>query len=111
MSFEELLQEHIKALNENTKALVAYTNALNAETKTTIDVEHTKDSACKFCGITYKTMQSFLESGVVNPSRRAGGKREYFKEKDLVALCENKRLYSGEYGALKNNPRSLYYAG
>lgn len=111
MSFEELLQEHIKALNENTKALVAYTNALNAETKTTIDVEHTKDSACKFCGITYKTMQSFLESGVVNPSRRAGGKREYFKEKDLVALCENKRLYSGEYGALKNNPRSLYYVG
>lgn len=108
MSLEELLQEHIKALNENTKALVAYTNALNAESKS-ISVEHTKDSACKFCGVAYKTIQSFVESGILTPSRRPKGKREYFKESDLVALCETKKLYAGDYGALRNNPRSLYY--
>ena len=108
MSFEELLQEHIKALNENTKALVAYTNALSIENKS-IGVEHTKDSACKFCGVTYKTMQSYVESGVLTPSRRPNGKREYFKESDLVALCDSKKLFAGDYGALRNNPRSLYY--
>lgn len=110
MSFEELLQEHTKALRENTKALIEYTKALNAEQKE-IDVEHTKDSACKFCGITYKTMQGYLENGMITPVRRKHGKREYFKEKDLVALCEMKKLYSGDYGGLKDNPRSLYYAG
>ena len=110
MSFEELLQEHIKALNENTKALVAYTNALNVENKT-IEVEHTKDSACRFCGITYKTMQNHIERGDINPCRRKGGKREYFKEKDLVNLCETKQLYSGDYGGLRKNPRSMYYIG
>ena len=108
MSLEELLQEHIKALNENTKAIVAYTNALNVENKT-IEVEHTKDSACKFCGITYKTIQGYIEEGSIIPSRRKNGKREFFKEKDLVNLCETKKLYSGDYGAMKGNPRSLYY--
>lgn len=108
MSLEQLLVEHIKALNENTRAIVAYTNALNLENKT-IEVEHTKDSACKFCGITYKTMQIYTESGLVASYRRKNGKREYFKEKDLVALCESKKLYSGEYGMMKENPRSMYY--
>ena len=102
------MQEHIKALNENTKALVAHTNALNIENKS-IAVEHTKNSACKFCGITYKTMQSYLESGLLAVSRRPHGKREYFKESDLVALCDAHKLYAGDYGALRNNPRSLYY--
>ena len=35
--------------------------------------------------------------------------REFFKEKDLVNLCETKKLYSGDYGEMKGNPRSLYY--
>ena len=108
MSFEELIQEQIKALNENTKALQAYTNALNIESKT-IDVEHTKDSACKFCGVTYKTLSNHIDAGLLSPLRKPNGKREYFKEKDLVILCETKHLYSGEYGAMKKNPRSLYY--
>jgi hypothetical protein len=108
MSFEELLQEHIKALNENTKALVAHTNALNVENKS-IAVEHTKDSACKFCGVTYKTMQHYIECGNIVPSRKPKGKREYFKESDLVALCDAKKLYAGDYGQLRSNPRSLYY--
>ena len=110
MSLEELLQEHIKALNENTRAIVAYTKALNAENKT-IDVEHTKDSACKFCGVTYKTLTTHVENGLLVASRKQKGRREYFKEKDLVALCEAKKLYSGDYGEMKQNPRSLYYAG
>lgn len=109
MSFEELLQEHIKALNENTKAIIAYTNALNAEQGSALEVEHTKFSACKFCGISYKTMQGFLESGVVASCRKSKGRREYFKESALVALCESKRLFSGDYGELKQNPRSMYY--
>lgn len=108
MSFEELLQEHIKALQENTKALNAYTRALNIDNKV-IDVEHTKDSACKFCGITYKTMCSYIAEGLVIPIRRKTGKREFFKETDLVALCNTKRLYDGEYGALRNDPKSLYF--
>lgn len=109
MSLEELLQEHIKALNENTKALVAYTNAVRNEVRA-VDVEHTKDSACRFCGITYKTLQAFSDSGQITPYHRQNGKREYFKETDLVGLCESKRLYSGEYGEAKNNPASVYYA-
>ena len=109
MSFEELLQEHIKALNENTKALRAYTNALNIESKT-IEVEHTKISACDFCGITYKTIDTYVASGLIKPSRKPNGKREYFKEKDLVALCETKKLYTGDYGAMRQNPKSLYYS-
>lgn len=96
MSFEELLQEHIKALNENTKALKEYTKALGAERS--IEVEHTKDSACKFCGVSYKTMQTYLESGLISAIRRKNGKREYFKENDLIALCEAKKLYAGDYG-------------
>lgn len=110
MSLEELMKEHIKALNENTKALVAYTNALNYENKI-VEVEHTKDSACRFCGITYKTMQGYLESGAINASRRKTGKREYFLEKDLVILCETKQLFAGDYGKMKESPRSHYYAG
>ena len=97
MSFEELLQEHIKALNENTKALKAYTNAVNADARK-VEIEHTKNSACKFCGITYKTMQTYIENGLIVPARRKKGKREYFMEKDLIALCEAKKLYAGEYG-------------
>ena len=110
MSFEELIQEQIKALNENTKALVAYTRALNIEKKN-IDVEHTQKSACNFCGVTTKTFQNFIEDGSIIPSRRRTGTREYFKENDLVILCETKKLYGGEYGELRNNPTSLYYAG
>lgn len=102
MSFEELLQEHIRALDENTKAIRAYTNAVTLDAKT-IDTEHTKDSACKFCGITYKTMQSYLENGTIKPCRRKGGKREYFMERDLVLLCESKKLFSGEYGRVRVN--------
>ena len=96
MSFEELLQEHIKALNENTKALKDYTKALG--TGADIGVEHTKNSACKFCGISYKTMQIYLESGLITAIRRKNGRREYFKESDLIALCEAKKLYTGDYG-------------
>ena len=33
MALEEILQEHIKALNENTRAIIAYTNALSKENK------------------------------------------------------------------------------
>lgn len=108
MSFEELLQEHIKALNENTKALHAHTKALNNEGKT-IEVEHTKDSACKFCGITYKTLQTYIAEGLIIPSRRKNGRREYFKEKELVAICNAKKLYNGDYGALRNDPKSAYF--
>lgn len=108
MSFEDLLQEHIRALNENTKALVAYTNALQVD-KRNIEIEHTKDSACRFCGITYKTLQTYLENGLITPCRRKKGKREYFKEKDLVVLCDTKKLYEGEYGELITNPKSMYY--
>lgn len=108
MSFEELLQEHIKALNENTKALNAYTKAMTTGSRE-VDVEHTKDSACKFCGISYKTLQRYLADGLINPSRRKTGNREYFKENDLVALCNTKSLYSGDYGALRNDPRSAYF--
>ena len=102
------MQEHIKALNENTKALREYTNALNVENKV-IDVEHTKDSACKFCGITYKTLLTHIESGLLIPSRKRDKKREYFKERDLVVLCETKKLYTGDYGQMRSNPRSPYY--
>ena len=108
MSFEELLQEHIKALNENTKALQAFTNAQKIESKT-IEVEHTKHSACRFCGVTYKTLNNHIDAGLLNPLRKPNGTREYFKEKDLVTLCETKHLYTGDYGAMKKNPRSLYY--
>ena len=100
MSFEELLQEHIKALNENTEAIKAYTKAINNNANT-IDVEHTKDSAQKFCGVTYKTLQMYLESGLLPSHRRKNGIREYFKEKDLIALCEAQNLYAGEYGTMK----------
>lgn len=109
MSLEDLLQEHIKALNENTKALVAHTKALRSDNP--IDVEHTKDSACKFCGITYKTLQSCIDNGLITPSRKLKGTREYFKENDLAALCEAKRFYGGEYGDMKSNPKSAYFAG
>lgn len=110
MSFEELLQEHIKALNENTKALNAYTKALNNEHECTdIEVQHTKDSACKFCGISYKTLQNYVAEGLVQPSRKKAGKREYFKESNLVTLCNAKKLYDGEYGALRNDPKSAYF--
>ena len=97
MSFEELLQEHIKALNENTKALNAYTKALGG-VPASIDIEHTKNSACSFCGITYKTLQTYVAEGLVTPSRRRQGKREFFKESDLIMLCESKKLYTGDYG-------------
>ena len=102
MSLEDLLQEHIKALHENTQAIKAYTKALQDEGKT-IEVEHTKDSACRFCGITYKTLQSYLENGMITPSRRKDGRREYFKQKDLIALCESQSLFSGEYGKSKQS--------
>jgi hypothetical protein len=104
MSFEELLHEHIKALNENTKALKAYASAVGAEQRS-IDIEHTKQSACRFCGITHKTMQNLIESGAIVPCRRRNGRREFFKESDLVALCETKRLFSGEYGEKRANPK------
>ena len=110
MSFEELIQEHIKALNENTQAIRAYTRALNSD-NVSIEVEHTKDSACRFCGITYKTLQTYQESGLLSSTRRKAGKREYYKEKDLVALCESKKLDAGDYGHLKNTPKSPYYVG
>lgn len=109
MSFEELLQEHIKALNENTRAIKAYTKALSIEQKV-VDIEHTKDSACKFCGITYKTIQSYIENGMIAPIIRKGGKKGWFKERDLVALCEAQKLFSGDYGRLREDPSSLYYA-
>lgn len=108
MSLEQLLQEHIKALNENTKALVAYTKALNGDAKT-IEIEHTKVSACEFCGITYKTLQTYVAEGLITPSRRRTGNREYFKEKDLVALCNAKKLYDGDYGEMRSNPKSAYF--
>ena len=110
MALEEILQEHIKALNENTRAIIAYTNALSKENKSP-EVEHTKESACKFCGVTYKTFQNFIEDGSVIPSRRKHGKREFFRENELVILCESKGLFSGVYGELKTSPRSAYYAG
>lgn len=108
MSFEEVMVEHIKALKENTKALIAYTNAVKSDTRTA-EVEHTKSSACTFCGITYKTFDRYVTSGLVTPRRRKKGKREYFMEKDLVLLCEAKKLFNGDYGNLKSNPTSLYY--
>lgn len=100
MSFEQLLQEHIKALRENTKALREYTASLKKE-DCSVTIEHSKSSACAFCGITYKTLQSYQESGLITPVRRRGGSREYFRENDLVALCEGMKLYSGEYGLNK----------
>lgn len=110
MSLEELMLEHIKALNENTRAIVAYTKALTTEQKM-VAVEHTARSACQFCGITFKTFKLYMDEGSIIPARRKNGKREYFKENDLVVLCESKKLYAGEYGLMKANPRSLYYAG
>lgn len=110
MSFEELMQEHIKALRENTNAIIAYTKAVNTEANNGIEVEHTKDSACRFCGVTYKTLQFFIESGLIIPCRRKNRTREYFKEKDLVNLCETKQLYSGDYGKFKEDPTSRYYS-
>lgn len=109
MSFEELLQEHINALRENTKALVAYTKAMRDE-PSEVEVEHTKDSACKFCGVSYKTLQTYIENGLITPCRRKKGIREYFREKDLISLCESKKLYTGEYGAIKNQ-KSFCYGG
>lgn len=97
MSFEDLMQEHIKALRENTKAIIDYTKAINAKQKS-IDTEHSKESACRFCGITYKTMQSYIQNGMITPVIRKGGKREWFKESELQALCEAQRLYTGDYG-------------
>ena len=101
------MQEHIKALNENTKAIKAYTKAVLSDMKQ-VDVEYTKDAACKFCGITYKTLQSFSESGLITPIRRKNGRREYFKESELVSLCESKKLYLGDYGTIKSDPASPY---
>ena len=100
--------EHIKALNENTRALVEHTKALNIEQKN-VETEHTKVSACSFCGITYKTMQMYIENGMISPVIRKDGKREYFKENDLVALCNAQKLYSGDYGQMRENPRSMYF--
>lgn len=111
MALEEILQEHIKALNENTRAIVAYTNALLGKEDKSPKVEHTKNSACRFCGVTYKTFQNFIEDGSVIPSRREHGKREFFRENELVILCESKGLFGGVYGELKTSPRSAYYAG
>lgn len=109
MSFEELMVEHIKALRENTKAIREYTKAVAAETNPEINVEHTANSACSFCGIGFKTLKSHVANGLITPVRKKDGTREYFKEKDLVALCETKNLYSGEYGSMKKNPQSQYY--
>ena len=102
MSFEELLQEHIKALHENTKALNAHTNALQGNGHQATDIEYTKRSACGFCGITYKTFQNCIANGDIVPRMRKSGKREFFKESDLIVLCESKRFYSGEYGERRN---------
>ena len=110
MALEEILQEHIKALNENTRAIVAYTNALRKEHNSP-EIEHTKKSACAFCGVSYKTFQNFIEDGAIIPSRRKCGKKEYFRENELVILCEQKGLFSGTYGDLKVSPRSSYYVG
>ena len=101
MSLEELLQEHIKALRENTEALNIYTRTLQ-EDKRAIDVEYTKNSACSFCGITYKTMQNLIANGDITPRMRKGGRREFFKESDLIALCEAKKFYAGEYGGRRS---------
>ena len=100
--------EHIKALNENTRALVAHTKALNIEQKG-IDTEHNSVSACKFCGITFKTLKSYVANGMISPLIRKGGKREWYKESDLVALCDAQKLYSGEYGQMRENPASMYF--
>lgn len=108
MSFEEIMQEHIKALNENTKAIQAYTQALNASEKVA-DVEHTKESAYRFCGVSYKTFNRYVIDGSIIPCRRTSGSREFFRERDLVALCESKQLYGGQYGNMKSDPRSRYY--
>lgn len=97
MSFEEIMIEHTKALKENTKALREYTKALGLEQKT-IDIEHSNASACRFCGITFKTMKSYVANGMISPVIRKGGKREWFKESELIALCEAQKLYSGDYG-------------
>ena len=110
MSFEEVMQEHIKALQENTKALINYTKAMQGDTRR-VEIEHTKFSACKFCGISYKTMQIYLENGFITAYRKRKGTREYFMEKDLVNLCESKKLFTGNYGSLRNNPRSMYFGG
>jgi hypothetical protein len=108
MSFEEVMQEHIKALQENTKALKEYTKAMQTDTRR-VEVEHTKFSACKFCGITYKTFDKYVAGGIITACKRKGGKREHYMEKDLVLLCEAKKLYNGEYGIMRDNPNSQYY--
>ena len=108
MSFEEIMIEHTKALKENTKALIAYTKALNAE-QVAIDIEHSATSACGFCGITFKTLKSYAANGLITPSVRRGGKREWYKESSLVALCEAQKLFSGDYGELKGDPTSPYF--
>ena len=108
MSLEEVMQEHIKALQENTKALINYTKAMQGDTRR-VEIEHTKFSACKFCGISYKTFEKYIDAGVITPCRRKGGKRIYFMEKDLVLLCDAKKLFNGDYGKLRNNPNSQYY--
>ena len=108
MSFEELIQEHIKALNENTKAIHAYTKAIGFENRAA-DISHTKRSACRFCGITFKTMQRYIDNGFININRKNVGTREFLKESDLVTLCESQQLFDGEYGLMKKNPKSMYY--
>lgn len=108
MSFEEVMQEHIKALQENTKVLKEYIKTMQTDTRR-VEVEHTKASACKFCGITYKTLETYTAGGLITPCRRKGGKREHYMEKDLVLLCDAKKLYKGEYGLLRDNPNSQYY--
>lgn len=108
MSYEQVMQEHIKALQENTRVLKEYIKAMQTNTRR-VEVEHTKASACKFCGITYKTFENYTAGGLITPCRRKGGKREYYMEKDLVLLCDAKKLYKGEYGMLRDNPNSQYY--
>lgn len=109
MSFEELMQEHIKALNENTKALKEWAKAMGMEQKS-IDTEHSNASACRFCGLTFRTLKSYAANGMITPIIRKGGRREWYKESDLVMLCEAMKLYDGEYGAMKQEPGSPYFA-
>ena len=109
MSFEEIMIEHTKALRENTKALKDYVKALGLERKI-VDTEYSNTSACQFCGITYKTLKSYIANGMIKPIIRKGGKREWFKESDLVALCDAQKLYLGDYGRLREDPNSPYFA-
>lgn len=108
LSFEEVMQEHIKVLQENTRVLKEYLKLMQTDTRR-VEVEHTKASACKFCGITYKTFEGYTSGGLITPCKRKGGRRPYFMEKDLVLLCDAKKLYNGEYGRLRENPNSQYY--